>query len=213
MEAAQPDPVDVWDPTNLPGLGRHPLTLEHQGCRRRISPTHVDIWAPAGPSPDIAGTCRQRVGSWTWPPPSRGRAPMPIPTGTLQSNGFSGSRRRPEGRSSSSFHRKMPSQARGLSAPTRGSVEGWRAGLGRTGLLPLASPATSFRKSRSLISITRSAGREKKKQHARAERLRDHKIEDRLFLGLMIGGSTGLASLSLFFRIKSTSKALAVGCG
>jgi hypothetical protein len=137
----------------------------------------------------------------------------PIPTGTLQSNGFSGSRRRPEGRSSSSFHRKMPSQARGLSAPTRGSVEGWRAGLGRTGLLPLASPATSFRKSRSLISITRSAGREKKKQHARAERLRDHKIEDRLFLGLMIGGSTGLASLSLFFRIKSTSKALAVGCG
>jgi hypothetical protein len=48
-------------------------------------------------------------------------------------------------------------------------------------------------------------------QHARAQRLRDLKIEDRLFLGLMIGGSTGLASLSLFFRIKSTSKALAVG--
>jgi hypothetical protein len=138
------------------------------------------------------GESPRRIGNWTWPRPSRGRAPMRHPEWDAVTFRFMMPTARVAAPSKNASW--PPNLSPGAPYTTGreppdsfGSYRARRPRASPNSPRVTASPAhpgrrncTRFPQSRGLIP---SPGRQQKKQDSQAQRLRDLKIEDRLCLG------------------------------
>jgi hypothetical protein len=143
----------------------------------------------------MAGSCRQRIGNWTWPRPSRGRAPMRHPEWDAVNDSFSVHDADRKGRSSIEKCEVAPpnlspgpTYTTGREPPDSfGSCRARRPraspNLPRVTALPAHAGRRNWRRFPRSRSLIPSPGRRQKKQDSQAQRLRDLKIEDRLCLG------------------------------